>query len=293
MRSMTAFGRAEAVFDGGSVTVELRSVNSRFLDCGVRIPRALGALEPRVKPYLQSRGISRGKVDVTVTLDFASEQEGALALDRRAAEEYIAALRDLRDTFGLADDISVMQVAQREELFIKESKEIDVESLWQHILAALAPAVDAFLLSREAEGSRLEADIRDKLQSIREALERIKSSAACDVARYRERLTVRVREALAESGYTPDEGRLLTECAVFADRIAIDEEVVRLGSHLDSFEEMAKGEGTGRRLDFLMQEMNREANTIGSKCLDAAVALEVVEIKCTLEKIREQIQNIE
>lgn len=293
MRSMTAFGRAEAVFDGGSVTVELRSVNSRFLDCGVRIPRALGALEPRVKPYLQARGISRGKVDVTVTVDFAAEQEGALALDRRAAEEYIAALRDLRDTFGLADDISVMQVAQREELFIKESKEIDVESLWQHILAALAPAVDAFLLSREAEGSRLEADIRDKLQSIREALERIKSSAACDVARYRERLTVRVREALAESGYTPDEGRLLTECAVFADRIAIDEEVVRLGSHLDSFEEMAKGEGTGRRLDFLMQEMNREANTIGSKCLDAAVALEVVEIKCTLEKIREQIQNIE
>lgn len=293
MRSMTAFGRAEAVFDGGSVTVELRSVNSRFLDCGVRIPRALGALEPRVKPYLQSRGILRGKVDVTVTVDHAAEQEGALALDRTAAQEYIAALRDLRDTFGLADDISVMQVAQREELFIKESKEIDVESLWEHIMAALTPAVDAFLLSREAEGNRLEADIRDKLQSIREALCRIKSTAAGDVSRYRERLTARVREALAESGYTPDEGRLLTECAVFADRIAIDEEVVRLGSHLDSFEEMAKGEGTGRKLDFLMQEMNREANTIGSKCLDAAVALEVVEIKCTLEKIREQIQNIE
>lgn len=293
MKSMTAFGRAEKVFDGGSVTVELRSVNSRFLDCGVRIPRTLGALEPRVKPYLQSRGILRGKVDVTVTLDLTCEQEGALALDRTAAAEYIAALRDLRDTFGLADDISVMQVAQREELFIKESKEIDVESLWEHIMAALAPAVDAFLLARVAEGDRLEADIRGKLQSIREALERIKSSAACDIARYRERLTARVREALAESGYTPDEGRLLTECAVFADRIAIDEEVVRLASHLDSFEEMAKGEGTGRRLDFLMQEMNREANTIGSKCLDAAVALEVVEIKCTLEKIREQIQNIE
>ena len=293
MRSMTAFGRAEAVFEGGSVTVELRSVNHRFLDCGVRIPRILGALEPRFKPYLQSRGISRGKVDVTVTVDLASEREGALTLDRRAAEEYIAALRDLRDTFGLADDISVMQVARREELFIKESKETDVEALWTHIMAALTPAVDAFLLAREAEGNRLEADIRDKLQSIREALERIKKSAACDVARYRERLTARVSEALAESGYTPDEGPLLTECAVFADRIAIDEEVVRLGSHLDSFEEMAKGEGTGRRLDFLMQEMNREANTIGSKCLDAAVALEVVEIKCTLEKIREQIQNIE
>ena len=293
MRSMTGFGRAEAVFEGGSVTVELRSGNSRFLDCGVRIPRVLGALESRVKPYLQSRGILRGKVDVTLTVDLAGGQEGTLALDRRAAEEYIAALRALRDAFGLADDISVMQVAQREELFVKESKEIDAELLWTHALAALAPATDAFLASREAEGKRLESDIREKLQSIREALERIKSTAACDVSRYRERLTAHVREALAESGYTPDEGRLLTECAVFADRIAIDEEVVRLASHLDSFEDMASGEGTGRRLDFLMQEMNREANTIGSKCLDAAVALEVVEIKCTLEKIREQIQNVE
>ena len=293
MRSMTGFGRAEAVFDGGSVTVELRSVNSRFLDCGVRIPRALGALEPRVKPYLQSRGILRGKVEVTVSVDLIGEQEGALALDRRAAEEYIAALRALRDEFGLADDISVMRVAQRAELFIKESKEIDAESLWTHVSAALSVAADAFLASREAEGDRLEADIREKLQSVRAALERIKSTAAGDVARYRERLTARVREALAECGRTPDEGRLLTECAVFADRIAIDEEVVRLTSHLASFEEMAKGEGAGRRLDFLMQEMNREANTIGSKCLDAAVALEVVEIKCTLEKIREQIQNVE
>ena len=176
---------------------------------------------------------------------------------------------------------------------MKEGNELDVELLWTHVLEALEAATDGFLLAREAEGKRLEADIREKLQSIREALERIKGIASGDVARYRERLTARMREALAESGYTPDEGRLLTECAVYADRIAIDEEVVRLSSHLDSFEEMAKGEGTGRKLDFLMQEMNREANTIGSKCLDAAVALEVVEIKCTLEKIREQIQNIE
>lgn len=293
MKSMTGFGRAEAVFDGGSVTVELRSVNSRFLDCGVRIPRTLGALEPRVKPYLQSRGILRGKVDVTVSTDLVGDREGALALDRKAAAEYIAALRALRDEFGVADDISVMQLAQREELFVKEGNELDVELLWTHVLEALEAATDGFLLAREAEGKRLEADIREKLQSIREALERIKGIASGDVARYRERLTARMREALAESGYTPDEGRLLTECAVYADHIAIDEEVVRLSSHLDSFEEMAKGEGTGRKLDFLMQEMNREANTIGSKCLDAAVALEVVEIKCTLEKIREQIQNIE
>ena len=290
---MTAFGRGRAEGETKTVTVEIKSVNSRFFDCSVKMPRSYSFLEERIKNYVQKNAVSRAKVDVYITVDRHGSDLTELALDTALAENYIAVLRQLRDTFGLPDDISVMRVARREELFVKESKEIDIERLWEHILAALAPAADAFLASREAEGDRLEADIRGKLQSIREALERIKSTAACDVSRYRERLTARVREALAESGYTPDEGRLLTECAVYADRIAIDEEVVRLASHLDSFEDMAKGEGTGRKLDFLMQEMNREANTIGSKCLDAAVALEVVEIKCTLEKIREQIQNIE
>ncbi|MBR7181540.1 MAG: YicC family protein [Clostridia bacterium] len=294
MRSMTAFGRAEAALGERTVTVEIRSVNSRFLDCNARMPRGLASLEPRIKPYLQSRGILRGKVDVTVSLSAAASLGTALMLDSAAAAEYIAALRALRDEFSLVDDISVMQVAQREELFVRRAEELDAEEMWQAVEAALSPAVDAFLACRDAEGERLLADMRDKLQSVREALARIEKTSAADVTLYRERLTARVRDVLADLGETPDESRLLTECAIHADRIAIDEELVRLSSHLASFEEMAgRAQPSGRQLDFLLQEMNREANTIGSKCLDAVVALEVVDIKCTLEKIREQIQNIE
>lgn len=294
MRSMTAFGRAEAPMGARTVTVELRSVNSRFLDCNARMPRLIGFLEPRIKPYLQSRGIARGKVDVTVSLSAGDGSGGKLRLDREAAAEYIAALRLLRDEFDLVDDISVMQVAARGDLFEREAEEIDADAAWEMLLAALDPAVDAFLICRDAEGERLLADMRLKLSAIREALGRIEKTSAADVSRYRERLTERVRDAMSDAGLVPDEARLLTECAVHADRIAIDEELVRLHSHLASFEEMAAREGAaGRQLDFLLQEMNREANTIGSKCLDAAVALEVVEIKCTLEKLREQIQNIE
>ncbi len=295
MRSMTAFGRAEAPMGARTVTVELRSVNSRFLDCNARMPRLIGFLEPRIKPYLQSRGIARGKVDVTVSLSAGDGTGGKLRLDREAAAEYIAALRTLRDEFSLADDISVMRVAAaRGDLFEREAEEIDADAAWEMLLLALDPAVDAFLTCRDAEGERLLADMRAKLSDVAAALERIEKISAADVARYRERLTARVREAMNDAGLAPDEARLLTECAVHADRIAIDEELVRLSSHLVSFEEMAAREGaTGRQLDFLLQEMNREANTIGSKCLNAEVALEVVEIKCTLEKLREQIQNIE
>lgn len=293
MKSMTAFGRGEAAFSGGTVTVEIRSVNNRHLDCGVRMPRALSALEPRVKPYLQHAGVLRGKVDVSVTVDFDGGEEGALALDRELAAEYIAALRALRDGFGLRDDISVMSVAARPDLFVREVREIDPEELWGYIAAALATATKAFLAGREAEGERLTDDIRAKLAHVRECLARIEATSAAGVENYRERLLARMKAVLSDLGKTPDEGRLLTECALHADRVAIDEELVRLSSHIASFDEIAAGEGAGRRLDFLLQEMNREANTIGSKCADAAVALEVVEIKCTLEKIREQVQNIE
>ena len=294
MRSMTAFGRAEAPFGARTVTVEIRSVNSRFLDCNARMPRLVGFLEPRIKPYLQSRGISRGKVDITVSLSAGDAAGGSLRLDREAAAEYIAALRTLRDEFSLADDISVMRVAERGDLFVREAETVDADTAWEQLLAALAPAVDAFLTCREAEGERLLADMHAKLDTVRAALARIERTSAADVTRYRERLTARVREAMSDAGLAPDEARLLTECAIHADRIAIDEELVRLSSHLVSFGEMAAREGAaGRQLDFLLQEMNREANTIGSKCLDAAVAIEVVDIKCTLEKLREQIQNIE
>ncbi len=294
MRSMTAFGRAECAWGEGTVTVEIRSVNSRFLDCNVRLPRALSSLEMRVKPYLQSRGIVRGKVDVSISLADVRLVGGHLSLDREAAADYVAALRALRDEFSLVDDISVMQVAERGEIFVRESEEVDPEQAWQALLGALDPAIEAFLAGRDAEGKRLEQDIRGKLLTVREALARIEATSAADVSRYRERLLQKVREALSDGGISPDESRILTECAIHADRIAIDEELVRLSSHIASFEELAaKGGESGRQLDFLLQEMNRETNTVGSKCADAEVAREVVGIKCTLEKIREQIQNIE
>ena len=294
LKSMTAFGRCKQTVGGKDVTAEIRSVNNRYFDCNVRLPRAYSYLEEKIKPYLQSRGIARGKVDISLSLSSGGTGGGRLSLDREAAAEYIAALRALRDEFSLADDISVMQVAARGDLFGREVEEIDADEAWAMLLAALDPAIDAFLACRESEGERLLADIRLKLEGVREALGRIEKTSAANVSRYRERLLARVREVLADAGETPDEGRILTECAVHADRIAIDEELVRLSSHLVSFEEMAsRGGSAGRQLDFLLQEMNREANTIGSKCADAEVALEVVEIKCTLEKIREQIQNIE
>ena len=294
MRSMTAFGRAQTLWGDKTLCVEIRSVNSRFLDCNVRLPRVLSVLEMQIKPYLQSRGVSRGKVDVSVTLTGGTAAVGRLTLDLAAAREYLAALECLRDELGLRDDISVMQLAQRGELFVRESEELDADVAWEAVLAALAPATDAFLAGRDAEGARLEQDIKAKLDTVRQALARIEQTSAADVTRYRERLTARVREAMSDAGLAPDEARLLTECAVYADRIAIDEELVRLDSHLCAFGEMISGGGAaGRQMDFLLQEMNREANTIGSKCSDAEVAREVVEIKCTLEKIREQIQNIE
>ncbi len=289
MRSMTGFGRAETA----RFTVEIRAVNNRFLDCNVRLPRSLAALEDRVKPFLQARGVLRGKVDVNVSMQ-EGEERSYPVLDREAVAAYLKELAVLRDQFLLADDISVMRVAENRELFTKPTATVDPDGELAALEEVLAAATDAFLAARSAEGARLYADMSEKITRVGELLTEIENSSAAGVENYRKRLTKRVREALADGNVTPDEGRLLTECAVYADRIAIDEEVVRLRSHIASFEEIAaSSDGVGRKLDFLLQEMNREANTIGSKCNDAAVARLVVEIKCELEKVREQIQNIE
>ena len=291
MKSMTAIGRAAGTVCGKDAVLELRAVNSKHLDIFLRLPRELSAVEDRIRPFLQSLGVVRGKVDLTVTLSGGAE--AIPKPDPVAVAEYVAMLRKLRDAFYLADDISVMQIAANKELFRSAAEMPDADTVW----AALAPLLEAvtadFIARREAEGARLLADMRGKLAEVEAAIARIEVLSADTVTHYRERLTARVREAMADSGLAPDEARLLSECAVFADRIAIDEEIVRLRSHLKSFEEMAAGESAGRKLDFLLQEMNREANTMGAKCADAAVAVQVVEIKCILEKIREQVQNIE
>jgi len=291
-RSMTAFGRHREIVGGRDIMAELRSVNSRYFDCSVKLPRALSYLEERVKPYLVSRGISRGKVDVTIGIVTVCPEKISVSLDTAYASGYIAALYKLRDEFGLPDDISTMTVAQNRDLFLVTKPEEDVERDWQDVLVVLEKATDRFLETGKAEGRRLYEDVSLKLETIRSHVAEIAGLSAADVEGYRKKLEERLRGLLGD--IPVDENRLLTECAIFADRISIDEEIVRLRSHNDAFAATALADGpVGRKLDFLIQEMNREVNTIGSKCQNAATARLVVECKCELEKIREQIQNID
>lgn len=294
IRSMTGFGRCRETVDGLDITVEIKSVNSRYFDCTAKVSRAYAYLEERVKPYLQSRGVARGKVDVWIGVEMLNSGNVEIALDEGYLKGYLDALCRLRDGYGLKDDISVMTVARNTELFTVKKPEEDIEADWARVLQVLQKATDAFLSVREREGESLAQDLRGKIDNIKGHVDVIEKLSEADVSTYRERLAQRIREALVDNQITPDENRLLTECAIHADKVAVDEELVRLRTHFDSFEHiLACGEPVGRKLDFLMQEMNREINTTGSKCNDAQIARHVVDVKCELEKIREQIQNLE
>lgn len=294
IRSMTAFGRAVRVDDARTVTVELRSVNSRFFDCTVRLPRAYTFLEEKIKAYVQQHALSRGKMEVSVSVARTGGSDMRVALDQDLARGYVAALRTLRDTCQLQDDISVMRVAERGELFTFVQPEEDPGDVWETVCAALGEAVAGYRAMREAEGRRTEEDICAKLENIRRCATEVAALSREDVGGYRARLEARLRPLLGEVGVVPDEGRLLTECAIFADKIAVDEELARLDSHFTAFRALCQSEEpAGRKLDFLVQEMNRETNTIGSKACNARIAHLVVDMKGELEKIREQVQNIE
>ena len=294
IKSMTAFGRATARGEARDVTVEIRSVNSRYFDCSVRLPRTHTYLEEKIKSFVQQHGVSRAKVDVTVTFDFHGGELGTLQPDMKLAAEYVAALRLLQQELALVDDISVMRVAENRDLFTYTRPEEDAEAEWACVRAVLADALCGYVAMREAEGEKTEADIRQKLANVAAYAQEVGEISRTDVVGYRDKLEARLRALLADHEVTPDEARLLTECAVFADKIAIDEELARLESHFSAFDKICRsGEPAGRKLDFLMQEMNRETNTIGSKANNARIAHLVVNMKCELEKIREQIQNIE
>lgn len=294
IRSMTAFGRARETVGGKDITVEIRSVNNRFFDCSVKLPRAFSFLEERIKPFLQASSISRGKVDVFITIDVIDSPTAEIALDEGYAAAYLKALYVLRDGFSLPDDVTVTSVAQNRDLFIVKKPEEDADKDWADVCVVLSQAVERFLSGRTREGANIEADLRAKVDAIRRHVDRIESLSLLDVQSYREKLERRLREMLSDNRLVFDEQRILTECAVFADRVAIDEELVRLRSHFQGFEDiLSSSEPVGRRLDFLVQEINREANTIGSKCQNAEIAKIVVDVKCEIEKIREQIQNVE
>ncbi len=296
LKSMTAFGRARRTSEDMSldITVEIKSVNSRFLDCSVKISRMFSFLEEKVKAYLTASGILRGKVEVYIGVDVIEKRGTEVTLDTEAARSYIDALRKLRDTFGLRDDISVMSVAGNRELFTMRKPDDDIEKDWNDIRTVLDEALLGYNQMRAREGENLCADIIKKAQVIKESAERIKKLSEADIAGYPAKLEQRIRQLLSDFDVQTSEQRILTEAAIFADRAAIDEELVRLSSHFAALDEiMASNEAAGRKLDFLVQEINREINTIGSKAGNAEIAHLVVDMKTELEKIREQIQNLE
>ena len=294
IHSMTAFGRCRRTVDGKDITVEIKSVNNRFFDCSVRIPRAYSYLEEKIKPFLQEKGISRGKVEVSINIELVGTPETHITIDEAYAAEYISALRSLEEKFGLRDDISVMRVAQNKEVFTTVRAEDDVAKDWEALSEVLSEAVEIFIAGRAREGENLAKDIKQKIENIRAYSLEVEKLSASDVNGYRQKLEEKLRAMLSDNRIAFDENRILTECAIFADRVAIDEEIVRLSSHFDGFYSiLASNEPVGRKLDFLVQEINRETNTIGSKCQNSEIAALVVNMKCEIEKIREQIQNLE
>ncbi|MBQ4096922.1 MAG: YicC family protein [Clostridia bacterium] len=296
LKSMTAFGRARRTSEDMSldITVEIKSVNSRFLDCSVKISRMFSFLEEKVRSYLTASGILRGKVEVYIGVDVIEKRGTEVSLDTEAAKSYIDALCKLRDTFGLHDDISVMSVAQNRDLFTMRKPDDDMEKDWNDIRPVLDEALAGYNQMREREGINLCTDILGKAEVIKASAAKIKELSAADIQGYPAKLEARIRQLLSDFDVQTSEQRILTEAAIFADKAAIDEELVRLSSHFAALDEiMAGSESAGRKLDFLVQEINREINTIGSKAGNAEIAHLVVDMKTELEKIREQIQNLE
>ena len=291
IRSMTGYGRDQQLLHGRSITVEIRSVNHRYFEFSCRAPRGCAFLEDRLKRALQT-AISRGKVEVSLTLQTIESRHTSVAVDHALAGQYLTALRALGEEYSLPDDLTLSSVARLPDVFTLCRDEEDEEELAADVLQVLQNALDRFVAMREAEGERLRADVLSRVVTMEEHLSFVEERSPQTVIEYRARLTAKLTELL--NGAVPDEARILTEAAIVADRLAVDEETVRLRSHFAQLRRiMESTEPVGRKLDFLVQEMNRETNTIGSKCSDTAIAGHVVEMKSEIEKIREQIQNIE
>ncbi len=291
IKSMTGYGRATRVLDNMNITVEIKSVNHRFFEFFSRVPRSFSFLEEKLKTFARSK-ITRGKIEMYVSVDFEESSLTEIEINKEFADSFVAALRTLAKEYSLLDDISVSTVARNSDVFKITNKEIDEEALAGAVLTVAEEAVDAFIKMREVEGERLKADIEERSKTILSAVEFIESKSPETVKNYRERLEQKVKELLETANI--DEQRILTETAIFADKVAVDEETVRLRSHIEQLNALLNKSGdVGKKLDFIVQEMNRETNTIGSKSQNLEIAEKVVNIKAEIEKIREQVQNIE
>ena len=291
VKSMTGYGRAVETVHERQFTVELRAVNNRYLDCSVKLPRILSFAEEAVKQMVKN-SISRGKVDVFVTLHAENGADATVTLNTAVVEGYLAAMEQMAEKYPVKNDISVSLLSRMPEVFTVEKQEVDEEQLQADLLSVVKLALESFDTMRTTEGLALEKDLRSRGATIESLVSQVEAGNAQTVVDYRTRLENKLREVLSSTNI--DESRILTEAAIFADKVAVDEETVRLRSHLNQMYGMlTSGGAVGRKLDFLLQEMNREANTIGSKCTDVRLARIVVEIKAELQKIREQTQNIE
>jgi len=291
MKSMTGYGRAVETAGGREITAEIRSVNNRYLDCTVKLPRAYAFAEDAVRRRVKAT-VARGKVDVYFSVAAAGTEPVDVTLNRPLLEGYLSALRTIAADYGLEDDVRVSTLMRCGDIFAVERAGEDEALVTEALLHVLDKALAAYDAMRLAEGEAMRRDIRGRAAAVLSLVERIEARAPVTLAEYRARLTAKMQEVLDRQGI--DESRILTEAALFADRIAVDEETVRLRSHLSQLDAMlSAGEPVGRKLDFLLQELNRETNTIGSKSSDLEQTKTVVEMKAELEKIREQIQNIE
>ena len=293
VKSMTGYGRARETRNGRDITVEVRSVNNRYLDCTVKMPRSFIFAEDAIKALVQKYA-SRGKVDVFITVESQGADETVVAVNEPLAKHYIDALSRLRQLGGdvLGGEISVSELARLPDVLTVTKGEADLETISADLCAVLGQALAAYTAMRETEGRKLAEDIQRRLDTIGAITRLIEERSPQTVAEYRQKLMARMQEVLQSASI--DESRILTEAAIFADKVAVDEETVRLRSHLSQLREMLQsGVPVGRKLDFLIQEINRESNTIGSKCSDLQIARDVVELKAEIEKIREQVQNIE
>ena len=291
IKSMTGYGRARETRNGRDITVELRSVNNRYLDCTVKMPRVYIFAEDKVKALVQ-KAVSRGKVDVFITIDETEAESAVVAVNKPLAEGYLRAIGELERNYGLVPDLTAYRLARFPDVLTVTKAEEDLEAVSADICAVLTRAISAYNAMRETEGAKLAEDLLGRLDTIEALTAAVEERSPQTVAEYREKLLARMQEVLNST--TIDESRVLTEAAIFADKVAVDEETVRLRSHLSQLRIMLQGsEPVGRKLDFLIQEVNREANTIGSKCNDVAIARKVVDLKAEVEKIREQVQNIE
>lgn len=291
IRSMTGYGRALEVIDSMSITAEIKSVNHRYFEFSSRTPRTYGFLDEKLKSYVQSK-VSRGKIECYIFIESLEAEDCTVEINHSLASGYIKALSELSERYGLENDTTVTSVAKYHDIFSIHKEEADEERIWQAVKAVLDKAILSFVSMREAEGEKLKNDILSRCDTILEKVAFIEERSPETVKEYNEKLLERMKNVLGDVHV--DEQRLLTEAAIYADKIAVAEETVRLRSHISQMYEFMKSEAAiGKKMDFLIQEFNREANTIGSKAQDVEIAKRVIDIKAEIEKIREQVQNIE